>query len=105
MQLCGTMNAPLNRSQEPNSVLTVLAAAVRFSRHFVRPPLQALLIVVEPVVRWILSLALVLGVLAALVFEVSAVGAQFSLLQLIAGSLGFGVVLVLYCGLLASVSR
>jgi hypothetical protein len=105
VQLCETMNAPLNRSQESNSVLTVLAAAVRFSGHFVRLPLQVLLIVLEPVVRWILSLALVLGVLAAVVFEVSAIGAQFDFLHLFVGSLSFGVALLLYYALLALVSR
>ena len=86
-------------------MLTVLAAAVRLVWHFVRLPLQALLIVFEPVVRWILSLALVLGVLAAVVFEVSAVGAQFDFLQLFVGSLGFGVALHFYYALVALVSR
>jgi hypothetical protein len=99
------MNARFNRSQQLSGMPTVLAAAVRLVWHFVRLSLQALLIVFEPIVRWILSLALVLGVLAAVVFEVSAVGAQFGCLQLIASSLGFGVVLILYYGLLALVSR
>jgi hypothetical protein len=99
------MNARLNRSQQSSGVSAVLAAAVRLVWHFVRLPLQALLIVFEPLVRWTLSLALVLGVLAAVVFEVSAVGAKFDFPRLIVGSLGFGAGLLLYYCLLALVSR
>lgn len=95
----------LDHSRASNCVLFLLTAAVRFLWLLVRPPTHALLIVLEPVVRWMLSLALVLGVLAAAVFEVSAVGAQFEFLLLFVGSLGYGVALFLYYSLLALVSR
>ena len=84
---------------------SVLATVARIVWHLVRLPLLALLTLLEPAVRAVFSLAMVLGVLAATVFELSAAGPRFEFLQMFAGSLGFGVALLLYYGLLALVSR
>lgn len=67
--------------------------------------LLALLTFFEPAIRMVTSLAMLLGILAAIVFELSAVGPTFAFLKMLALSLGCGVVLALYHGLLALVSR
>lgn len=66
----------------------------------VRAPLVIVLALLEPVVRAICGFALVIGVLVAIVFELSAVGPRFPFLWMIGMSLAFGLVLVLYEGLL-----
>lgn len=72
---------------------------------FVRVLLLALLTMVEPVVRPVCNLAMLLGIVVAIVFELSAAGPTFEFLRMLAGSLGFAVALVMYYGLLALVSR
>jgi len=76
-------------------------AAARFARQVVSRPLFALMTLLEPIVAKVLSFALVLGVFTSIVFEFSAVGPQFDFLRMLALSLGFGIALVLYHGLLA----
>jgi len=70
-----------------------------------RLPLVGMLMLLEPAVRYICSLALVLGIIASLAFEMSAVGPRFPFLGMMTISLGFGVVLFLYYGLIALLSR
>lgn len=70
-----------------------------------RLPLLALLTLLEPLVRSLFSLAMVLGILAATVFELSAAGARFEFLAMCAGSLGCGFALLPYYGLLSLLSR
>ena len=84
---------------------SVLATVARIVWHLVRLPLLALLTLFEPVVRAVLSFAMVLGVLAATVFELSAAGPRFEFLQMLAGSLGLGAALFAYHGLQALLSR
>jgi len=83
----------------------VLAGAARIFWRLVRLPILALLTVLEPVVRPILSLAMVSGIVTAVVFEFSAAGGRFEFLELLVGSLGIGFALLAYYGLLALVSR
>lgn len=84
---------------------SVLSTIARTVWHLIRLPLLALLTLLEPVVRAVLSFAMVLGVLAATVFELSAAGPRFEFLQMFAGSLGLGVALFAYHGLLALLLR
>lgn len=84
---------------------SLLVTVVRIVWHLVRFPLLALLTLLEPVVRAVFSLAMVLGILAATVFELSAAGPRFDFLQMFAGSLGLGAALFAYQGLLALLSR
>lgn len=93
------------RSMQAIGARSVVAIVARIVGHLVRLPLLALLTLLEPVVRAVFSLAMLLGVLAATVFELSAAGPRFEFLQMFAGSLGFGVALFLYYGLLALISR
>jgi hypothetical protein len=55
----------------------------------------------EPVVGFICGLGLVLGVLASVLFEVSAVGPRFPFVKALGTSLNFGVILFLYYGLVS----
>jgi hypothetical protein len=55
----------------------------------------------EPVVGFICGLGLVLGVLASVLFEVSAVGPRFPFVKALWISLSFGVILFLYYGLVS----
>ena len=71
----------------------------------IRLPLFSILLVLEPIVRWILSWTALLGVLTAFVFEYSRVGPQFSFLWMIAFSIGCAVVLTCYHALLRLLSR
>ena len=72
----------------------------RFLVSVVRAPLLLVLGLLEPVVRAICGIAMVMGILVAIVFELSAVGPRFPFLWMIGMSLAFGLVLVLYEGLL-----
>jgi len=67
----------------------------------IRLPIAAVLLALEPVVGFICSLGLVLGVLACILFELSAAGPRFPLAKMLSVSLGFGVILFLYYGLLS----
>lgn len=67
--------------------------------------LLALLTMVEPVVRSVCTLAMLLGIVVAIVFELSAAGPTFEFLRMLVMSLGFAVALVMYYGLMALVSR
>jgi hypothetical protein len=69
----------------------------------VRLPIAALLVLIEPVIGFICGLGLVLGVLASILFEISAVGPRFPFTKVFCISLSFGVILFLYYGLLSIV--
>lgn len=71
----------------------------------VRALLFAVLMLFEPAIRAVSSLAMLLGLLAAIVCEISAVGPIFEFLEMHARSLGLGIALTIYYGLLALVSR
>ncbi len=105
MQPGAMANAQSVRLRPIPSALSVLAAAARIACRVVRMLLLALLTLLEPVVRAVFSLAMVLGILAATVFELSAAGSQFEFLQMFVGSLGLGAALLAYHGLLALLSR
>jgi hypothetical protein len=70
-------------------------------RNGVRLPIAAVLLALEPVVGFICGLGLVLGVLASILFEISAVGPRFPFVKALCISLSFGVILFLYYGLLS----
>jgi hypothetical protein len=72
------------------------STAARVLSSTVRAPIVALLLLLEPIVNVVCGLVVVLGLLAALVFEISAVGPRFPFVQVAAISLSFGVFLILY---------
>src|ERR1700682_1815489 len=67
----------------------------------VRLPIAGVLVLLEPVVGFVCGLGLVLGVLACILFELSAVGPRFPLAKMLGISLSFGVILFLYYGALS----
>lgn len=99
------MNAHSSRLVATTGAQSMWTAAARIAWHVVRLPLLESLTLLEPVVRVIFSLAMVLGIFAAIVFELSATGAQFEFLTIFAWSLGCGLTMLVYYGLLALVSR
>jgi hypothetical protein len=62
----------------------------------VRLPIAAVLLALEPLVGFIGGAGLVLGVLASILFEISAVGPRFPFVKALCISLSFGVILFLY---------
>ena len=63
------------------------------------------LALLEPVIRFVCILALLSGIIAASVFELSAVGPSVPILGMLSASLGFGFALIAYYGLFSLVSR
>jgi hypothetical protein len=78
-----------------------LAGAGRVLWNAIRLPIAAVLVQLEPVVGFICGLGLVLGVLASILFEISAVGPRFPFLKVLGISLSFGVILFVYHGVLS----
>jgi len=78
-----------------------LVSAARVLWNVIRLPIAAMLVFLEPVVGLICGLGLVLGVVASILFEMSAVGPRFPFLKVLVVSLSFGVILFLYYGLLS----
>jgi hypothetical protein len=66
-----------------------------------RMPIAGVLLLLEPVVGLVCGLGLVLGVLASILFEISAAGPKFPFVEALCISLSFGVILFLYYGLLS----
>lgn len=81
-------------------VAAALVTLTRFSWHNGRASLIVMLTCLEPFVRVTCSLAMILGMVAAVVFEISAVGPDFSFLGILAASLCFGLALAAYYALL-----
>ena len=92
-------------ARQTTGAQSVLTAGARATWQAVRLSLHAVLTLLEPVVRAVFSLAMLLGIIAAIVFELSAVGPRFPFLEMLALSLGFGAALFVYYGLLSLVSR
>lgn len=78
-----------------------LATAARILWNAVRLPIAAVLLALEPIVGFICGLGLVLGVLACILFEISAVGPRFPFAKAMIISLIFGLILFLYYGALS----
>jgi hypothetical protein len=83
----------------------VLAGAARVLWNAVRLPIAAVLLALEPIVGFVCGAGLVLGVLACILFEMSAAGPRFPFAKALGISLGFGVILFLYYGFLSLVVK
>lgn len=81
------------------------SATARLFWNALRVPVLGALVLIEPIVRVVCSVALILGIVASVVFELSAVGPRFPFLVMLGASLGFGALLVLYEGLIALLSK
>jgi len=85
--------------------MNIQSATGRLFWNAIRIPVLGVLVLIGPVVRIVCSWGLILGVIASVVFEVSAVGPRFPFLMMLGVSLGFGAFLVLYEGLIALLSK
>lgn len=83
----------------------MLAATAHVTWEVIRRPLFVVLALLEPVIRFVCILAMLSGIIAAIVFELSAVGPSFPILGMLSASLGFGFALIAYYGLFSLVSR
>ncbi len=90
------MRAPTTLHAEFEGKHPSLGTVVRALRKAVGLPIVGVLLLLEPLVRLACGSILVLGVLAAITFELSAAGPRFPFLQVLGISLSFGVILVLY---------
>jgi hypothetical protein len=95
MKTARTIEAAFERRLSPSE------SAGRALWNAIRLPLAGVLLLLEPMVGFICGLGLVLGVLASILFEMSAVGPRFPFAKAIGISLSFGVVLFLYYSLLS----
>jgi hypothetical protein len=85
--------------------MNMQSATGRLFWNAIRLPVLGALVLMEPVVRIVCSCALILGIIASVVFELSAVGPRFPFLVMLGASLGFGAFLVIYEGLIALLSK
>ncbi len=99
------LNANVSVNTEPNLATEIVRGALRLIGLAVRLPLLGVLSLLEPVVRAVLSIAMVLGIVVSVLFEASAAGTRFPFLAMLAASLSCGVALILYYGLVAWLSR
>ncbi len=84
-----------------NYTRPLLGGMVRVLWNALRLPIAAALLALEPVVGFVCGAGLVLGLLASILFEMSAVGSRFPFAKVLGISLSFGVILFLYYGLLS----
>lgn len=73
-----------------------LNTSVRWTWKVVSFPLIAALLLMKPLMDFICSVMLVGGLLAAIAFEISAVGPRFPFLQMAGLALAFGLFAALY---------
>lgn len=82
-----------------------LTTSVRVLWKIALLPIVAALLLLEPLVTFVCGVVMFGGLVAAVAFEVSAVGPRFPFLFMLGFSLSFGVVLVLYHFLLVFLVR
>jgi hypothetical protein len=84
---------------------TVARGALWLAWQVVRLPVLAFLLILEPVVRLVLSSAALLGVLTAFLFEFSAAAPTFPFWGMVAISVGCMLALMAYYAFLRLLSR
>jgi hypothetical protein len=82
----------------------VFRGTLRLVWHVVRLPAYVLLVILEPVVRFVLGAFALLGVLAASFFKLYGVP-HFPFVLMLGASVGLGLVLVGYYALLRTLGR
>lgn len=90
---------------EHNSIAATIAGGfLSLTWHLIRLPVLAFLVILEPLVRLVLSGAAFLGVITAFVFEYSGAVPDFPFWQTIAISIGCMLLLAGYYGLIRLLS-
>jgi hypothetical protein len=95
------MKTSYNMETGFNYARPLLAGTVRVLWSAVRLPIAAALLALEPIVGFVCGAGLVLGTVASILFEMSAVGPRYPFAKVLGISLSFGVFLFLYYGLLS----
>jgi len=93
------MNTVYDRHETRDSQSWIVAAgrgAMRLSWHTIRLPILTLLVLMEPLVCWLLSLAAILGVLTALFWELFSPRSHFPFWTVLAISVGIGMLQIPY---------
>lgn len=99
------MNAPPTVGRRLEFEHSTWTRAARLVWNSVRLPALGILVLLEPAVRFVCACGLVLGVATSVLFELSAAGPRFPFLWMLSLSLAFGIILFLYYGLIAWLSR
>ena len=84
---------------------SMFSACARVLWRAIRLPIVLALLLIEPIINVVCGLAIVGGVFAAVAFESSAVSARFPLLLVLALSVGFAALLVIYHSLVVLLVR
>jgi hypothetical protein len=84
---------------------SMFSACARVLWRAIRLPIVLALLLLEPIINVVCGVAIVGGVLAAVAFESSAVGARFPFLLVLALSVGSGALLVVYHSLVVLLVR
>lgn len=84
-----------NRDSQ-NWIATAGRSALRVAWHTIRLPILTLLVLMEPLVCWLLSLAAILGVLTALFWEFFSPKPHFPFWTVLAVSVGIGMLQIPY---------
>lgn len=98
------MMVPIS-NRTPDRTAAFAGRGARAIWNLIRLPILAVLTLLEPVVRTVVSLLIILGIIVTIVFEVSAVSAQFPLSTMIITIVSLAAVLVGYYALIALLSR
>jgi hypothetical protein len=94
-----------SRSTGASQAPEVLASLARMAWSVVRIPALAFLIVLEPVVGVVLAGLSLFGILVTFLFKWTSVDPRFPFWMMLGISIGFGVMLFLYEGLISLMSR
>lgn len=98
-------NVCIAERREPRLASSLARGALWLILQTVRLPLLALLVILEPLVRFVLSGTALLGVLMALLLEFSGAAPKFPFWGMMTFSLGCFFALALYYVLLRALSR
>lgn len=93
------MNTVYARHESRDSQSWIAAAgrsALRVTWHTIRLPILTLLVLMEPLICWLLSLAAILGVLTALFWEFFSPRPHFPFWTVLAISVGVGMLQIPY---------
>jgi hypothetical protein len=102
------MNSRATRAddrRDPRAGRTLVVGALWLAWQAIRLPISATLIVLEPVVRFILTAATLLGILMAFFFKLSRAAPHFPFWGMLGFSVGCAVLLMAYHAIVRLFSR
>jgi hypothetical protein len=100
-----TSNVRLTPGKEPGAVKDLMRGAFGLLWLAIRLPVFTFLVILEPVVRVLLATIALFGILLSFFFKFSGAAPHFPFWLMLAMSVGFGLALVAYNGLIRLFSR